>query len=209
LYAPLKLPDQGSKAKVRFLAQAEPKVDPETNQQIIEEGVRYVQTLYHHSKFKVMDERCLAEEDAADPMACPLCRVQAPRTAKTYLPVRERGDTQQDRVKWFVIGREALQTLISVLGVIPNGDLTGIDFIIMREGVQLKTRYGFYPQNDTTRPLDAKELALQFPNPDDMIPMKTAEELESVALNWERAQHATPTGGGATATTGGDEEVPF
>jgi hypothetical protein len=205
-YSPIKLSKSGDKVLIRILAVAdEPPIDPETEDPVPQDGVRYIYSLYFHRKFGVLDERCLVDADTADPNLCALCRVKAPRTVKTFIPMRERGDTQLGRVKWFVVGREALQSFITVQGVIPGNDLTGLDFIIIREGEKLQTRYMLYPQNDTSRPLSDQERALEFPDPMEFYPCKSEEEIEKVALDFERASKATATGGGG----GEEEQVPF
>lgn len=195
-YTPIKLPDNGSKVKVRILAKGSPPTDPETGDDIFQDDERYIVSLYFHKKFKVLNERCPIDSDTADPANCPLCRVKAPRTIATFIPMRERGDKERDRVKWMVIGREMLQRFISAQEEIPNHDLTGIDFVIKRVGKGTATQYELYPQANTAGPLGADERALEFPEPDDMIPVKSPEELEKLALDYERAQSATKTGGG-------------
>lgn len=205
-FSPIKLNKSGDRVKVRILALASADEDPETGVAVLEPGKRYIKSLYFHRKFQVLDERCLVDEDTADPNICPLCRVGAPRTVKTFIPMRERGDTQKDRVKWFVAGREVVQSFITVCAVIPNGDLTGLDFIIVREGEKLQTRYQLYPQNNTERPLDDKEKALEFPDPEEFYPTKTVEEIETVALAYERATKATATGSSSSEV---EDEVPF
>ena len=203
-YAPFQLKKSGDKAKVRFLAGTPP--EDEQGNQIFEDGKRYIPILYWHRKFKVIDERCAVDQDKADPNLCPLCRVHAPRSIKVFIPLRERGDTVADRVKWWVCSAETTRSIASMQEELPGHDLTAIDFIVKRVGDGTSTKYELYPQEGTRGPLGAKELALEFQDPDELIPIKSEEELEKLAVEYDRGQNATRTGGGDREE---EESVPF
>lgn len=199
------LKKSGDKAKVRFLA-GTPKED-ENNNQIFEDGKRYIPSLFYHKKYQMVNERCLVDQDNADPNVCPLCRVKAPRTLLTFIPLRERGDTVPDRWKYWVVGREMCNTIASAAEEIPGHDLTAIDFIIKRVGDGTSTKYELYPQDGTRGPLGPKETALEWQDPDDLIPLKSDEEVEKIAVEYDRAANATRGGGNGRVEE--DEAVPF
>lgn len=167
-----------------------------------------IESLYIHREFhKLNPTRCAAPADSPDETACPLCAVKAPRSLRTYIPVRVRGDKKTDRVQWIEYGRDMLQTVIAMLENIPEGDLTGVDIKIQRVGSKLDTKYMWYAQMSNIRPLDDAEKKLYL-EPMDMIwPVKDQDDLEKRAMEYSRATGAAPVA--ADDGTTPSEEIPF
>lgn len=161
-----------------------------------EQGLPSISSIVMHQKFKVLNStRCLAGDGIKpDSGACPLCRVKAPRTLRTYIPVRVRG-SKGDEVHVIEYGRNNVQVVSALLDEVENGDITSVDFKIKRVGKGKDTKYMWFIVNNTTRPLSAEERALDVPDMEALIPMRSADELEAKALEWTRSNGATRTGG--------------
>lgn len=155
-----------------------------------------IQSLVMHTKYKVLNPtRCLAGDALKpDPDKCPLCRVKAPRTLRTFIPVRVRG-SKDGEVQIIEYGRNNVQEVAALLSELENGDITSTDFKIKRIGAKKDTKYKWFISHRTERPLDEEELALEIPDISELIPMKEFHELESRAMEWERSQGVKKTGG--------------
>jgi hypothetical protein len=192
---------------------------PPANAKIVRvlQGVEELTSLVIHTKFKVLNPiRCKSESLKPDPDICELCKVKAPRTLKTYIPVRVRGNKNKDEVHVIEYGRNNVQQVQSVLEEAgTDGDLTGCDFKIKREGSKKDTKYMWFVVPNSYRPLTDEEKDLEVPDIAVLIPIKSDEEMHKAAIDWQRAQGATKTGGtndNEDETTDGeqiDDEIPF
>ena len=155
-----------------------------------------IASIVMHQKFKVLNSTpCLAQDSLKpEPDICPLCRVKAPRTLRTFIPVRVRG-SKKDEVHIIEYGRNNIQEVSSLLDELENGDITSVDFKIKRLGKGKDTKYKWMIVNNTTRPLSDEEKALEIPDMTELIPMRTVEELEVKAREWARSNGVVKTEG--------------
>lgn len=208
-YLPFKI-EEGAKPPldsriVRVLALT--NADPERPE------IPVIESYVMHQKFKILNStRCAAGDSLKpDPDKCPLCRVKAPRTLRTFIPVRIRG-AKGDDVHVIEYGRNNVQEVVALLEEVEGGDITSFDFKIKRTGSKKDTKYKWYIVQKTDRPLNEEELALEVPNIDELVPIKEEHELETKAMEWERSAGAKKTGGTNDAQDDDeeiDEEIPF
>lgn len=206
-YDPFKIKAGEEPKSVRVLALAEPD-DEKPNRPVI-------QSLFIHNKFRVINStRCLTQEDEADPTLCPLCRVNCPRSLRTFIPVRVRNDEKKDRVQMIEYGRNALAEVQSCIEEMPNGDITMCDIKIKRIGKEKQTQYKWILQPSTQRELSEAELALVVPDIGEDFPIKDESELEKIAMQFERSSGAKRVNddddaGFPTDDDNIDDELPF
>jgi len=207
-YDPFKIKPGEEPKVIRVLALAE----PDENQP----DRPVIQSLFIHNKFRIINStRCLTQEDEADPTICPLCRVNCPRSLRTFIPVRVRKDEKKDRVQMIEYGRNALAEVQSCIEEMPNGDITMSDIKIKRIGKEKSTQYKWIIVSNTERPLAEAELALEVPDIGEDFPIKDDSEVEKIAMQFERSTKAKKVDdeGDAAPTDDDyadlDDEIPF
>jgi hypothetical protein len=176
-------------------------------------------SLFMHNKYKVLNTtRCAHDEDSPNGTLCALCRVKCPRSLRTFIPffvrpnqkntLYEKLDDPQDRLTIIEYGARALE---EVAGFISEyGELTQSDVKIKRVGEEKATQYKWYPVRGSERPLNAEERALVVPDLTELIQIKEGDELEKLAMQFERADGVLPTNGNSDGTADLEEdEIPF
>jgi hypothetical protein len=169
-----------------------------------------IQSLFIHNQFKVINStRCTSNDVEPDKEKCPLCRVGVPRSLKTYIPVRVRGDEKVDRVQIIEYGRNHLSEVQSFIEELPNADITATDIKIKRSGKKTNTEYKWYVVPKSDRPLDEDELALEIPDMEAIIPIREVLDLEKRAAEWEKWKKAkdSKTKDGETEDEEDDEDA--
>jgi len=193
--------------------------DKETKQvRVLQSEHEWVQ-LFIHADFKkgLKSTRCAAaistENDVQveDRSTCPLCMAEAPRSPKTYIPVRVRGDENPARVQVIVYGRDHFQQVVNQIENLPEGShMTDFDFKIVRKGDDLNTTYFWNIVADPkfNRPLDEKEAALEVPDMEETIVILEEGVLINRAQAFTDAANVTavPAGNGAG---NGSAKTPF
>lgn len=148
------------------------------------------------------DERNISVEDRS---GCPMCMAEVPRTMKTYIPVRVRGDENEQRVQTIVYGRDGLQELINQIEELPSeADITTYDFKIKRQGEGLDTKYFWMRQEETKRPLNDAEMKLEVPDMEEVISLLDEGQLLNRAQQYiaaESAQAVEPSNGNGRTKT--------
>lgn len=203
-YDPFKIKPGEEPKVIRVLALAE----PDENQP----DRPVIQSLFIHNKFRIINStRCLTQEDEADPTICPLCRVNCPRSLRTFIPVRVRKDEKKDRVQMIEYGRNALAEVQSCIEEMPNGDITMSDIKIKRIGEKKSTQYKWIIVSNTERPLAEAELALEVPDIGEDFPIKDDSEVEKIAMQFERSTKAKKVDDDDAPADDDnfDEEIPF
>lgn len=176
-YAPFKLPKSGDALEVRVLQHQ----DEWENLNI------------HAQHQKVKPTRC-ASDGAKDASKCALCAMDVPRSLKTYIPVRVRGDEDTERVQVIVYGREGLQEVINQIEELPEGvDITHYDFKVKRVGEKLDTKYKWFIQAETKSPLSEDERSLEVPDIGSLIAVPDELELVRRAKGFRDAESASAT----------------
>lgn len=207
-YLPFKI-KEGTKEPVivRVLAQAEPLNDDD-DQPII-------QSLFIHREFKVLNStRCTHDGEKADPDKCPLDRVKAPRSLRTYIPVIVKDDEKR-RVHIIEYGRDNLAEVQEIISECPEGDITKVAIKITRHGKGTSTQYKWRIIQNSTRDLTDEELNLEIPDMEEAIPIKSWDELEKIAMQYERSKGVKEVSGDGSDADEGDEaeldeeEIPF
>jgi hypothetical protein len=190
-YFPFKIKEGAKEKTVRVRVLAKANYDYDDGGNILNPEANVVQALFMHQKFKVLNPtRCVSDDIEPVPGACPLCRVKAPRSLRTYIPVRVRGDDNKTRVQIIEYGRDNLNEVQNFIEeYAPHGDITQIDVKIKRMGVGKDTEYRWLPAGDE-RELDSDELELEIPNMDEIVPIKDELELEKRAIDFERYMEA-------------------
>jgi len=207
-YDPFKIKAGEEPKVVRVLALAEPD-DNQPDRPVI-------QSLFIHNKFRVINStRCLTQEDEADPTLCPLCRVNCPRSLRTFIPVRVRADEKKDRVQMIEYGRNALAEVQSCIEEMQNGDITICDIKIKRIGKEKKTQYKWILLANTERGLNEAELSLKVPDIGEDFPIKDESEIEKIAMQFERSNGVKKVDDDGDAVSDDDDdsnlddELPF
>jgi len=167
----------------------------------------WVSLWIHNVWEKVKPTRCAATEQQIDGetkedrKTCPLCMMDIPRSVKTYIPVRVRGDDHSDRVQMIVYGRDHFAQVANVLDNLPQGkDITMFDIKIVRKGEKLNTTYfwNVVADPDLARPLNEAELELVIPDMEELIEVKEEHELLRRANGFAQAEAATPVEAGSS-----------
>jgi hypothetical protein len=176
-YKALQIKDNGGTAEVRILQPQDEWV-----------------SLFFHQKYQVLKRTRCASEDSAKSDDCPLCVAGAPRQLKTFIPVRVRGDAEQERVQIVEAGNETLNEIIFQIEDLPEDtDVTYFDFKIKRVGVGLDTKYKCATKNGTKRPLDKDEQALTIPDIETLVPVPDELKLIQRTKEFTQASSVTPT----------------
>lgn len=150
-----------------------------------------------HQEFqKLRPTRCVSEA-AKDPDNCPLCRVGATRSMRTFIPVRVRGDEDESRVQIIEYGAKALNKVTAWIDEIeeeyPDNNITHFDFKVKRLGTKKDTEYSWtLVPKEQPRPLTEEEAALEVPDIDKLIPVLGEEILEKRAREYAQAGDVTP-----------------
>jgi hypothetical protein len=174
----------------------------------------WVSLWIHNVWEKVKPTRCGATEEQIDGeirenrKTCPLCMMDIPRSVKTYIPVRVRGDDNSERVQIIVYGRDHLAQVSNVIDNLPEGkDITMFDFKIVRKGEKLNTTYfwNVAADADLVRPLNEAERSLVIPDMEELIVVKEEHELLRRANGFAQSESATPV----EASNGNGKKTPF
>jgi hypothetical protein len=163
--------------------------------------------LYIHQDFKKLNPtRCPSDDPEGDTTDCPLCAAGAPRTLRSYVPVRVRLDEDTARVQLIQMGREHLKEAISFIE--DHGEPTEVDVQIKRMGQGLDTSYKWSEAGEK-RALNAKEKALEIPDIEELIEVPHEEELERRAIRWDESRGAASVDGKGEGNGKGKSEPPF
>ncbi len=176
-YKPFKLEKSGDFAEVRVLQSQD----------------EWLSLFFHQVFGKLKRTRCSSEDSAKNPEICGLCAVEAPRKLVTFIPVRVRGDEEEDRVQLIEAGRDTLNEIVSQIEELPEGaDITTYDFKVKRAGEKLDTKYKWHLQASTKRPLDEREAALPIPNVEEMIEVPDELTLVQRIKQYRQAEDVKP-----------------
>ncbi len=174
-YALVRLKKSGDSAEVRVL-------QPE------DEWV----SLFIHQEFQKLKQTRCASDGQKDANACPLCALDAKRRLRTFIPVRLRGDTEEDRVQFVEAGRNTLTEIVSQIEELPEGtSITSYDWKIKRIGEDFDTEYKWHVKSDTKRPLDDREKALVIPNIEELIELPDDVTMQQRAKSYRQTE-STP-----------------
>jgi len=150
-------------------------------------------SFYIHDKFKVLKStRCLAPNDR-DASVCPLCDADAPRKLRLFIPVRVRGDQDENRVQIIEYGSKAFQEVGSQLEELDNdNDILNYDFKIKRKGEKTDTTYKWIRLVKGEGPLTDAEKALEIPNVDALWPLADPAMMAERVKQFKQAAAAEP-----------------
>lgn len=168
---------------------------------VLQTELEWVNLFIHNAWQKIKPTRCAAtvsvedDKEVEDRTTCPLCMAEVPRTLRTYIPVRVRGDENPDRVQVIVYGRDHLAQVINQIENLPEGKhMTDFDFKVTRKGDKLDTVYfwNLVADPDTQRPLNDAELSLVVPQMEEVIPILEEVQLLRRAQDFASAESAAP-----------------
>lgn len=148
-------------------------------------------SIFFHNKFNVLKRtRCLAVDGPKDGAVCPLCAAGAPRSLKTFIPVRVRAD-DQDRAQFIEYGRDALQEVIAQLDELKdNGEepdaIMNRDYKVKRMGTKTDTSYKWMVVAKSEKPLTAAEKKIEILDLEKEIPLPDAKLMEERVAEWNK-----------------------
>jgi hypothetical protein len=162
--------------------------------------VRVLQTpdewvsLFIHSVFnKLKSTRC-PSDGGKDGTICPLCAVDAPRSLRTFIPVRVIGEADLTKVHVIEYGRDNLSEVVSQIEELPeDSDVTHYDFKIKRKGKDKDTTYKWHLVPNSDSELSEAQLALEVPDMEELWPVPELDVLQARAKEFKQAGAVTPT----------------
>jgi hypothetical protein len=167
-----------------------------------------IESIFMHQKYKTLNPtRCPSDLATGDPANCPLCRVKATRSLRTFIPVKVYNQDPAQEVQVIEYGRNNIQEILALLDELETGDITSVDFKIKRVGKGTKTQYKWYIVSRSERELSEEELALEVPDMNELIKIKDVSELERLAMEWDRSQNAKKTTGGTNDNDDEEDEL--
>jgi len=141
---------------------------------------------------KIKATRCASDKER-DIALCALCAQDAPRSLRTYIPVRVRGEDDMTKVHVIEYGRDNLSEVINQIEELPEGsNITEFDFKVKRKGTGTDTIYKWVRLSTAPDELSAGHKALVIPDIEALIPVPEQEQIDVRAKQYAQASTAAP-----------------